>query len=79
MKMMIKSRWKNKGVSMSINLLKIEDFAKLIKTPPSTVRTWIRRGDIPATVYKKIGATIFILTDKFKTWVDRGAVSDIPE
>ena len=51
------------------DLMSIKDFAKEINKPESTVRTWKRRGDIPKDVFKEIGGTVFIGTDKFKEWI----------
>lgn len=52
------------------NLMCIKDFSKELGKPESTVRTWIRRGEIPSTVLKKIGSTVFIKVDKFQSWID---------
>ena len=49
----------------------IKDFSEELGKPESTVRTWIRRGEIPSFVLTKIGSTVFIKTDKFKEWVDK--------
>lgn len=52
------------------NLLTIKDFSKQLGKPESTVRTWIRRGELPSFLLKKIGSTVFIKSDKFKEWID---------
>ena len=52
------------------NLISIKEFSKELGKPESTIRTWIRRGEIPSQVLKKIGSTVFIKTDKFQEWVD---------
>ena len=57
----------------------INDFAKELGKNEQTVRTWIRRGDLPPFVIKKIGGSLFILSDKFKEWIDKGEGRDIPE
>lgn len=51
-------------------LMTIKDFSKQLGKPESTVRTWIRRGELSPLFLKKIGSTVFIKTDKFKEWVD---------
>ena len=50
-------------------IMKIKDFAKELKTPESTIRTWKRRGDIPADCFIVIGSTIFIKVEVFKNWM----------
>ena len=52
------------------NLMGIKEFSKEMNKPESTIRTWIRRGEIPSTVLKKIGSTVFIRVDKFQEWID---------
>lgn len=53
----------------NFNLMKLKDFAKEINTPESTVRTWKRRGVIPAECFIVIGATIFIKVEIFENWM----------
>ena len=57
------------GEEKMFDLMSIKDFAKEINKPESTVRTWKRRGDIPQNVFKEIGGTVFVRTDKFKEWI----------
>lgn len=52
------------------NLMGIKEFSKEMNKPESTIRTWIRRGEIPSTVLKKIGSTVFIRVDKFQEWLE---------
>lgn len=52
-----------------LNIVKLKDFAKLINTPESTVRTWKRRGHIPATCFIVIGSTVFVKVDEFQHWL----------
>ena len=35
------------------NLLSIKEFSAKLKKPESTIRTWIRREDIPKDIIKK--------------------------
>lgn len=53
------------------NLLSIKEFSVKLKKPESTIRTWIRRGDIPKKIIKKIGSTIFIIEERFNEWVEK--------
>ena len=55
------------------NLMCIKDFSKELGKPESTVRTWIRRGELPPSVLTKIGSTVFVKTDKFREWLDNGS------
>lgn len=52
-------------------LMTIKDFAKDLGKSEFTVRTWIRQGDLPADLLKRIGGTVFIRANKFKEWVDK--------
>jgi len=51
-------------------LMTIKDFAKELNKPESTIRTWIRRGDLPPSLFKPIGGTIFVRVEKFKEFID---------
>ncbi len=51
-------------------LISIKDFAKKLEKPESTVRTWKRRGDLPAFIFINIGGTVFIKIKKFEEWVE---------
>lgn len=55
------------------NLMCIKDFSKELGKPESTVRTWIRRGEIPSSVLTKIGSTVFVKTDRFQEWLDNNS------
>jgi len=46
-----------------------EEFCKLLKANPNTVKTWKRRGNLPAKIFFKIGGTIYVLKDIFEQWV----------
>ena len=54
-----------------LDLLTLKDFSKELGKPESTVRTWIRRGELPENMIVKIGGTIFIHIEKFKNWIDK--------
>lgn len=53
---------------MNTNLISLKDFAKQLGKPESTVRTWKRRGDIPAKCFFSIGSTVFIRINVFQEW-----------
>ena len=52
-----------------IDLILFNDFCKMINANPNTVKTWKRRGDLPAKIFFKIGGTLYILRDSFEDWV----------
>lgn len=55
------------------NLISINEFAKQLKKPVSTVNTWRRRGNLPEELFKRIGGTVFVKKDKFLEWVESAA------
>lgn len=54
-------------------LMSIKDFAKELNKPESTIRTWKRRGELPPSIFKEIGGTVFIRAEKFQEWLDNCA------
>lgn len=54
-------------------LMTIKDLAEELGKPESTIRTWKRRGDLPPSLFKNIGGTVFVRQEKFKEWVDNDA------
>ncbi len=57
----------------NFNLMKLKDFAKEINTPESTVRTWKRRGEIPASCFFIIGSTVFVRVKEIQQWFGQTA------
>ena len=55
---------------MLANLITLKEFSKLLGKPESTLRTWKRRGEIPAFCFKTIGCSVFVLVDKFENWIN---------
>lgn len=53
----------------TFKIMKLKDFAKEIKTPESTVRTWKRRGEIPANCFLVIGSTVFVRVNEIQQWL----------
>ncbi len=51
------------------DLITIKEFAKILKKSESTVRTWKRRGNIPANIFRTIGSTVFVLRSEFDKWI----------
>lgn len=51
-------------------LITFKDFCKLLKANPNTVKTWKRRGDLPAKIFFKIGGSVYILKDSFEKWIN---------
>ena len=47
----------------------IKEFAIELNIPESTIRTWKRRGNIPAECFVVIGSTVFIKVEIFENWM----------
>lgn len=61
-----------KGITMELfKIMKLKDFAKEINTPESTVRTWKRRGEIPANCFLIIGSTVFVRIKEIQLWMSQ--------
>ena len=45
------------------------EFCKVLKANPNTVKTWRRRKFLPEKIFFKIGGTLYILKDSFEKWV----------
>ena len=50
-------------------IMKIKEFAIELNIPESTIRTWKRRGNIPAECFVVIGSTVFIKVEIFENWM----------
>lgn len=57
-------------VNIMFGLMTLKDLAEQLGKPESTIRTWKRRGDLPPSLFKNIGGTVFVRTEKFKEWID---------
>lgn len=53
------------------NLITFNEFTKLLKANPNTVKSWKRRGDLPPEIFFKIGGTLYVLEDKFNEWITK--------
>lgn len=53
------------------NLITFNEFTKLLKANPNTVKSWKRRGDLPPEIFFKIGGTLYVLEDKFNDWISK--------
>lgn len=56
--------------NLMIGLISLEDFAKMLKKPVSTIRTWKQRGELPSFLFKKVAGTIFVRENRIQEWVD---------
>lgn len=56
---------------LNLGLVKISALALELGVPESTIRTWIRRGDIPPACIIKIGGTVFVIVAKLKECMER--------
>ena len=52
------------------NLITLSVAAKALNVAENTLRTWKRRGEIPASCFKKIGTRVYLKKDKFQDFVD---------
>ena len=59
-----------KGNNFMIGLISLQEFAKLLNKPESTIRTWKDRGKLPAFLFKKVAGTVFVRTNRIQEWVD---------
>ena len=53
------------------NLITFNEFTKLLKANPNTVKSWKRRGDLPPEIFFKISGTLYVLEDKFNDWITK--------
>lgn len=52
-----------------LGVIKLKQFAEMLGVPESTVRTWKRRGDIPANCFLTIGVTVFVREAEAKAFM----------
>lgn len=53
-----------------LGLMTLKELSKELQKPESTIRTWRRRGDLPPSLFKEIGGTVFVRVEKLKEWID---------
>ena len=53
-----------------ISLMSLDDFAKLIKRPLNTVKTWKKRGELPEYLFKKVGGCVYVRENRIQEWID---------
>lgn len=58
-------------MKMNINIIPIQELAKQLKKPQSTVYSWRRNGNLPESVFLKIGGCIFVKIDKFMEFINK--------
>lgn len=51
------------------NMITFKEFCTMLKANPNTVKTWKRRGNLPANIFFKIGGTQYVFLDKFEQWI----------
>ena len=52
-----------------MKLLKVKDLANTLKVAEQTLRTWIRRHNIPVECVVSIAGTKFIIEERFYNWL----------
>lgn len=57
-----------KGI-LQMELITIEEVAKMFNVKPHTVRNWIRREQIPRNAIFKIGATVRIKRNELEDFI----------
>lgn len=55
---------------MNVELITVDEAAKIFKVKPSTFRTWLHRKQIPEDTYKKVGSTVRIRTKQFEIFIN---------
>ena len=53
-----------------MQLLSVKEVSTLLQIKESTIRTWIRRKQIPPVCVFKVGHTVRIRLEKFSQWVN---------
>ena len=51
-------------------LITLKELAQALEKSESTIRTWKRRGELPAEIFKEIGGTVYVREERFKNWLD---------
>jgi hypothetical protein len=54
-----------------VGLISIEEFAKTyVHKKPETVRTWMRRGQLPEYLFKRTGGSVMVREHRIQEWID---------
>lgn len=56
-----------------MELMKVEEVAKLFEVKPHTIRNWIKRKQIPKEAILKIGATVRIKRKELESFIFKTA------
>lgn len=59
----------NNLVIADFGLMSINEFAQALRKPESTIRTWRKRGKIPAECFMVIGSTVFVKVKEVQKWI----------
>ena len=60
------------GILENSNLLTIKETAAIFKTQESTVRSWIRRKDLPHNLILKIGGIVRVRKNLLEQFISGG-------
>lgn len=50
-------------------LYTFKEICQIFKVSPNTVKTWKRRGHMPAKLFFKIGGTLYVFKEDFDKWL----------
>ena len=53
-----------------VKLITIKQFAQEMNKPLNTIKTWRRRGILPAYLFKIVGVEVFVRTERIQEWVN---------
>ena len=53
------------------HMITFKEFCSRLNANPNTVKTWKRRGNLPAKIFFKIGGTQYVFYDRFEQWINR--------
>ncbi|CCZ51559.1 unknown [Acinetobacter sp. CAG:196] len=51
------------------HMITFKEFCSRLNANPNTVKTWKRRGNLPAKIFFKIGGTQYVFYDRFEQWI----------
>lgn len=64
------------STTQNFGVITLKQLAKSLGKPESTVRTWKRRGEIPAECFSVIGSTVFVKVEVMQDWLMKGGLND---
>ena len=63
-------------MTLNLNVATINDVAKELNVPKSTMYSWKRNGNIPKECFIKIGGSIFVIIPKITEFFNIGATTN---